>query len=122
MVEGTRAVVVATMYDIDDHLSGYGPSEGSAIRAGASEAGSSAGHPKAKPNRAKKQVEFEMALEHVFTFGTHLGRHDVTQNIRDRNVCDECGSHERALRMCDGCFPVAVGQAFPIGAIGRQHA
>jgi hypothetical protein len=113
------------MYDIDDHLSGYGPSEGSAISAGASEAGSSAGHPKAKPKRAKKQVEeraFDMALEHVFTFGTHLGRRDVTQNIRDRNVCDECGSHERALRMCDGCFPVAVGQAFPIGAIGRQHA
>ena len=77
------------MYDIDDHLSGYGPSEGSAISAGASKTGSSAGDPKAKPKRAKKQVEeraFDMALEHVFTFGTHLGHRDVTQNIRDRNV------------------------------------
>jgi hypothetical protein len=93
--------------------------------AGADEAGFLAGDPKAKSKRAKKKVEgraFDMALEDVFTFGTPFGHRDATKNIRDRNVCDECGSHERALRMFDGCFPVAVGQAFPIGATGRQHA
>jgi hypothetical protein len=63
-----------------------------------------------------------MALEDVFAFGTQLGHRDVLSNIRKTNICDECGVENHTLRMCDGCFPVAVGQSFPIDAIGRQHA
>jgi hypothetical protein len=123
-MEGSPALVVASMYDIDDFKCGYAPSEGTMRRARAHEEGS-AGDPICKSKRPKSQVPqraFDMSLEDVFAYGTHLGHRDVTQNIRDRNTCEECGGHEGSLRMCDGCFPVAVGQSFPIGAMGRQHA
>ena len=42
-----------------------------------------------------------------------------------RKNCEECGLEDvdrGGNRMCDGCFPVCVGQSFPLDALGRQHA
>ncbi len=58
------------------------PFQGAVLCGRASEA-RAAGDAQMRSKRAKKQGDervFDMALEDVFTFGTHLGHHDVTEN------------------------------------------
>ena len=72
---------------------------------------------------------FTMPLHLFELHASTLGHRDVKHNLLVDRMCEECGlsqfladgTENKALRNCDGGFPILIGSTYPAGGDGGQH-